>query len=160
MAENTTLSVLYASSRMSTAPNDNANLCLPIYQSSSRYTLCSKQSEKKHQVGEKYQHNKVQECIFRIDAKFFGNNYAGSSASIHLCHQIREMKVSLHLSICEYEELFHDYHKYLSFCPWVSGENLGKKKLPYNKQELNEILQTLILHVQYIKLNGHNQQSL
>ena len=46
------------------------------------------------------------------------------------------------MGIRKYEERLNDFQKYLPFCPWVSGEKLGKSKLPYDKQELKEILET------------------
>ena len=33
------------------------------------------------------------------------------------------------------------------------GEKLGRPKIPYNEQELKEILETAILHAQQVKLN-------
>ena len=62
----------------------------------------------------------------------------------------------LHVGIRKYEERLNDYQKYLPFCPWVSGEKLGKRKLPYDEQELKEILETAILDFQQVKLN-HNK---
>ena len=38
----------------------------------------------------------------------------------------------------------------------LSGEKLGKSKLPYDEQELKEILETAILDSQQVKLN-HNK---
>ena len=37
----------------------------------------------------------------------------------------------------------------------VSGERCSKHKLPYDEQELKEILETAILNVQRVKLNDN-----
>ena len=107
-------------------------------------------------MGEDYQNNIVRECITQIGAKIFGKNHTGSNVYIHLRRQIREMRLSLHVGICKYEERLDNFQKYLPFCPWVSGEKLGKRKLPYDEQELKEILETTILNLQQVKLN-HNK---
>ena len=98
----------------------------------------------------------VREYITQISAKIFGKDHAGSNAYIHLCRQIRELKVNLNVGIRKYEERLTDFQKYLPFCPWVSGEKLGNPKLPYDEQELKEILETAILDSQQVKLN-HNK---
>ena len=64
--------------------------------------------------------------------------------------------MNLHVGIRKYEERLNDFQKYLPFCPWVSGEKLGKSKLPYDEQELKEILETAILNSQQVKLH-HNK---
>ena len=107
-------------------------------------------------LGEEYQHDVVRECITQIGAKIFGKDHAGSNAYIHLRRQIRKMRVLLHVGIRKYEQRLNDFQKYLPFCPWVSGEKLGKPKLPYDEQELKEILETAILDSQQVKLN-HNK---
>ena len=61
------------------------------------------------------------------------------------------------MGIRKYEERLNNFQKYLPFCPWVSGEKLGKSKLPYDEQELKEILETVILDSQWVKLN-HNKR--
>ena len=104
-------------------------------------------------LGEEYQHNVVRECITQIGAKIFGKDNAGKNAYIHLRRQIYKLKVNLHQGIPKYEERLNDYQKYLPFCPWVSGEKLEKLKLLYDEQELEEILETAILHAQQVKLN-------
>ena len=66
------------------------------------------------------------------------------------------MRVLLHVGIRKYKERLNNVQKYLPFFPWVSGEKLGKRKLPYDEQELKEILETAILNLQRAKLN-HNK---
>ena len=106
--------------------------------------------------GKEYQHDVARECITQISAKILGKDHAGSNAYIHLWRQIRELKVNLHVGICKYEEHLNNFQKYLPFCPWVFGEKLGKSKLPYDKQELKEMLETAILDSQRVKLD-HNK---
>ena len=95
----------------------------------------------------------IRECITQIRAMIFGKNHAGSHTYIHLRYQIRKLKVNLHLRIHKYEEHINDFQKYLPFCPWVSGEKLGKQKIMYDKQELQEILETAILKSKQVKMN-------
>ena len=101
-------------------------------------------------------HDVVREHITQIGAKISSKDHAESNVYIHLRRQIRELKVNLHVGIRKYEEGLNDIQKYLPFCSWVSGEKLGKSKLPYDEQELKEILETAILDSQRVKLN-HNK---
>ena len=102
---------------------------------------------------EDYQHHIVTECITQVGAKIFRTNHTGSNAYIHLRCQIRELKVTLQKGIKAWEERIQDYQNYLPYCPWVSGEKLGLRKLPYAKQEMKEILEIAIYQSQRVKLN-------
>ena len=64
--------------------------------------------------------------------------------------------MNLHVGIRKYEERLNTFQKYVPFCPWVSGEKVGKSKLPYDEQELREILEQAILDFQQVKLH-HNK---
>ena len=44
---------------------------------------------------EEYQHDIVLECITQISLKIIGKDHTGRNAYIHLCCQMRELKVTL-----------------------------------------------------------------
>ena len=156
MVQNNALTVCRSAYIMASTVNDDVNLMFTTVPIKFKLQAMSQSQWENYLLGEDYQHDIVRECITQIGAKIFGKDHAGSNAYIHLRRQIREMRVSLQLGIRKYEERLNDYQKYLPFCPWVSGEKLGKLKVPYDEQELKEILETAILDSQQVKLN-HNK---
>ena len=156
MVKNIALTVCSAAYSMSATVNEDVNQMFTNVPIKFKLLAMSQIEWNSYLLGEEYQHNVVRECITQTRARIFCKEHTRSNAYIRLQHQICELKANLHLGICKYEERLNDFQKYLPFCPWVSGEKLGRQKLPYDEQELNEILETAILDSQQVKLN-HNK---
>ena len=156
MVQNIALAVCRAAYSMTTTVNEEVDQTFTYAPIKFKLLPMSQTEWASYQKGEEYQHDIVRECTTQISATIFGKDYAGSNVYIHLWRQIRELKMNLRVGIRKFDERLNNFQRYLSFCPWISGEEVGKSKLPYDKEELKEILEIAILDSQQVKLNQNN----
>ncbi|OEU11608.1 hypothetical protein FRACYDRAFT_244725 [Fragilariopsis cylindrus CCMP1102] len=95
----------------------------------------------------------IQECMYHLKLKIFGNEMLGRSSFIQLKRTIRNMKISPQLGVAAWSKRFDTFQLYLPMCLWDTGAKRGLYPAKYDEENCREILEYALSPVYLLKLH-------
>ena len=95
----------------------------------------------------------IQECMYHLKLKIFGNETLGRSSFIQLKRTIRNMKISPQLGVAAWSERFDAFQLYLPITLWDAGSKRGLYPTKYDEENCREILEYALSPVYLTKLH-------
>jgi hypothetical protein len=95
----------------------------------------------------------IEECMYHLKLKIFGNEALGRSSFIQLKRTIRNMKISPQLGVAAWSKRFDTFQLYLPMCLWDAGAKKDLYPAKYDEENCREILEYALSPVYLMKLH-------
>jgi len=101
---------------------------------------------------EEYKKDVIQECMYALKLKIFGNDLTGKRAYINLRRYMRTACIDVKHGIRSWANRMAELQSYLPECLWERGAILGKAPHSFSETEMQEIMDSNLTLLQQAKL--------
>jgi hypothetical protein len=95
----------------------------------------------------------IQECMYHLKLKIFGNERLGRSSFIQLKRTINNMKISPQLGVAAWSKRFDTFQLYLPMTLWDAGAKRGLYPTKYDEERCRELLEYALSPVYLTELH-------